>query len=62
MYLAGGAVDCGVATTKKACKNCTCGRAEGLIEKLDLTPEMLENPQSGGCGSVSPLIRLFVEA
>ena len=45
------AADCGVATTKKACKNCTCGRADGQIEKLDLTPEMLENPQSG-CGSV----------
>lgn len=42
--------DCGVATTKKACKNCTCGRADGLIEKVDLTPEMLANPQSG-CGS-----------
>lgn len=46
--------DCGVASTKKACKNCTCGRAEGQMEKLDLTPEMLENPQSG-CGSVRPL-------
>jgi hypothetical protein len=44
------AEDCGVASTKKACKNCTCGRAEGIIEKVDLTPEMLENPQSG-CGS-----------
>lgn len=44
------AEDCGVAITKKACKDCTCGRAEGLIEKVDLTPEMLANPQSG-CGS-----------
>lgn len=35
--------------TKKACANCTCGRAEGKVTKL--TKEMIENPQSGGCGS-----------
>lgn len=40
---------CG-ATAKKACANCTCGRAEGKVTKL--TKEMLENPQSG-CGSCS---------
>ncbi|XP_010420590.1 PREDICTED: anamorsin homolog isoform X3 [Camelina sativa] len=44
----------GCATTKKACKNCVCGRAE--IEekavKLGLTEDQIENPQSscGSCG------------
>lgn len=33
---------------KKACANCTCGRAEGKMTKL--TKDMIENPQSG-CGS-----------
>ena len=40
---------CG-SKAKKACANCTCGRAEGKITKL--TKDMLENPQSG-CGSCS---------
>ena len=35
---------------KKACANCTCGRAEGKMSKL--TKDMVENPQSG-CGSCS---------
>ena len=40
--------DCG---SRKACANCTCGRAEGGQPKK-LTKEMLENPQpTGGCGS-----------
>lgn len=40
---------CG-ATAKKACANCTCGRAEGKVTKL--TKAMIANPQSG-CGSCS---------
>lgn len=46
---AGAAEGCG--PTKKACANCTCGRAEGKVTKL--TKEMIENPQTGGCGSCS---------
>ena len=40
---------------KKACANCTCGRAEEEAAgiKAELTPDMLDNPQSA-CGSVSP--------
>ncbi|CAG9463115.1 unnamed protein product [Pedinophyceae sp. YPF-701] len=43
----------GCATSKRACKNCTCGRAEQEApEKVKLTPDMLENPQNqGGCGN-----------
>ena len=45
------ASDC--TTSKKACKNCTCGRADAEAGvKVDLTPDMLDNPQSA-CGSVS---------
>ena len=47
------ATDCGISSSKKACKDCTCGRADGKFEKVDLTAEMLENPQTGGCNSVS---------
>ncbi|MQL98156.1 hypothetical protein Taro_030865 [Colocasia esculenta] len=45
--------DCEVGSTRKACKNCTCGRAEvEKVEKLGLTAELLDNPQSscGSCG------------
>lgn len=50
---AAAADDCEVgAGGRKACKNCTCGRAEGaLVEKVELTADMLDNPQEGGCGS-----------
>jgi SAM-dependent methyltransferase len=46
--------DCEVGTAKKACKNCSCGRAEAeeKVEKLGLTMDQIENPQSacGSCG------------
>ncbi|XP_030455446.1 anamorsin homolog isoform X2 [Syzygium oleosum] len=46
--------DCEVGSTRKACKNCTCGRAEEeeKVEKLGLTSDQLNNPQSacGSCG------------
>jgi hypothetical protein len=44
--------DC--STSRKACKNCSCGRAEKeeAGERVQLTQEMLDNPQSS-CGSVS---------
>jgi hypothetical protein len=48
--------DCevGAGGARKACKNCSCGRAEAEAkgEKVQLTKEMLENPQSS-CGNVS---------
>ncbi|KAF5836490.1 cytokine-induced anti-apoptosis inhibitor 1, Fe-S biogenesis-domain-containing protein [Dunaliella salina] len=42
--------DC--STSRKACKNCSCGRAEkeAAGERVQLTQEMLDNPQSS-CGS-----------
>ncbi|WZZ38576.1 hypothetical protein YC2023_034835 [Brassica napus] len=44
----------GCETTKKACKNCVCGRAETEEKavKLGLTEDQIENPQSscGSCG------------
>jgi len=48
---AAGGDDCEVGGGgKKACDNCTCGRADGKVQKL--TKDMLENPTSG-CGSCS---------
>lgn len=53
--------DCEVGATRKACKNCTCGRAEAeaKVEKLELTAEQINNPQSA-CGSVSIASRISV--
>ncbi|KAN0041745.1 hypothetical protein ACTFIV_004291 [Dictyostelium citrinum] len=48
--------DCEVGKTKKACKNCTCGRAEEEENqsKPKLTKEMIENPGVGSsCGNCS---------
>eukprot|EP01026_Neomeris_dumetosa_P013003 TRINITY_DN1451_c0_g1_i2.p3 TRINITY_DN1451_c0_g1~~TRINITY_DN1451_c0_g1_i2.p3 ORF type:complete len:160 (-),score=29.46 TRINITY_DN1451_c0_g1_i2:208-648(-) len=39
----------GCGTSRSACKDCTCGRAEGKGPTV-LTKSMVENPQSG-CGS-----------
>ncbi|CAD7702870.1 unnamed protein product [Ostreobium quekettii] len=50
----GGSVGSKDAPVRKACKNCTCGRAEAEAKgvKVELTQEMLDNPQSacGSCG------------
>lgn len=44
--------DCDVgASGRKACKNCTCGRAEAEAQGVKLTKDMLDNPQSS-CGNV----------
>jgi len=48
--------DCEVGKSRKACKNCTCGRAEleAAAPKKKLTLEMIENPgvfsNCGNCG------------
>ncbi|KAF8068345.1 anamorsin-like protein [Scenedesmus sp. PABB004] len=48
--------DCevGAGGARKACKNCSCGRAEAEAagQKVTLTQEMLDNPQSS-CGNCS---------
>ncbi len=46
------ASDCEVGAGKKACKNCTCGRAEAEAAPVKLTQEMLDNPVTncGSCG------------
>ncbi len=44
--------DCDVGKTgKKACKNCSCGRAEMEEQGVKVTADMLDNPQSA-CGNV----------
>ena len=53
---AGGEDDCEVGKAgRKACKNCTCGRAEAEAAgvKVQLTEEMIQNPGVGSCGNVS---------
>eukprot|EP00195_Chlamydomonas_chlamydogama_P011086 CAMPEP_0202891282 /NCGR_PEP_ID=MMETSP1392-20130828/1381_1 /ASSEMBLY_ACC=CAM_ASM_000868 /TAXON_ID=225041 /ORGANISM="Chlamydomonas chlamydogama, Strain SAG 11-48b" /LENGTH=268 /DNA_ID=CAMNT_0049574985 /DNA_START=29 /DNA_END=835 /DNA_ORIENTATION=+ len=43
--------DCEVgASGRKACKNCSCGRAEAEQEGVKLTQDMLDNPASA-CGN-----------
>lgn len=45
--------DCEVgASGRKACKNCSCGRAEAEDKPVKLTQEMLDNPVSS-CGNCS---------
>jgi len=57
--LAGAVGDCEVGKTKKACKNCSCGRAEAETKvQLGPTAEQLDNPQSA-CGSVWFLLYRF---
>jgi len=48
--------DCEVGSTRKACKNCTCGRAEAE-QKVEIGPttEQINNPQSA-CGSVCRIL------
>lgn len=52
---AAGGDDCEVgASGRKACENCSCGRAEAEAagQTTKLTQEMLDNPQTN-CGSCS---------
>lgn len=42
--------------TRKACKNCTCGRAEGEGSESKLTLAMIESPAvNSSCGNVRAL-------
>lgn len=52
--------DCEVGKAKKACRNCTCGRAEeeAKVLKLGLTSEQINNPQSA-CGNVSSKVHIL---
>lgn len=53
---AAGGDDCEVGVAgRKACKNCTCGRAEAEAAgvKVQLTEDMLQNPGAGSCGNCS---------
>ncbi|KAG1671568.1 hypothetical protein FOA52_011291 [Chlamydomonas sp. UWO 241] len=46
--------DCNVGAGKKACKNCSCGRADAEAArdtKVALTQDMLDNPVESACGS-----------
>eukprot|EP01113_Clastostelium_recurvatum_P009404 TRINITY_DN1452_c0_g1_i2.p1 TRINITY_DN1452_c0_g1~~TRINITY_DN1452_c0_g1_i2.p1 ORF type:complete len:275 (+),score=64.99 TRINITY_DN1452_c0_g1_i2:38-826(+) len=46
--------DCEVTSTRKACKNCSCGRADDEAKEVrqKLTIDMIENPGvSSGCGN-----------
>jgi len=58
--------DCEVgASGRKACKNCSCGRAEleaaeGGLPPVKLTQERLDNPVSA-CGNVSENAPKWVE-
>ena len=54
--------DCEVGATRKACKNCTCGRAEAeqKVEKLGLNDDLLNNPQSA-CGNVWHCLIVFFQ-
>jgi anamorsin len=47
---AGDDCEVGAGGGRKACDNCSCGRADGVVQKL--TKDMIENPTSG-CGSCS---------
>ncbi|KAJ0112256.1 hypothetical protein Patl1_03559 [Pistacia atlantica] len=53
--------DCEVGSTRKACKNCTCGRAEAeeIVQKLGLSIDQLNNPQSA-CGNVCLFMKFYL--
>jgi hypothetical protein len=58
------ATDCSTGATKKACKNCSCGRAEmeaaeekgsGIKLSAEEVAEAAANLPTSACGSVSPI-------